>query len=121
MFVGDSSTMVRGVVDLVLGVLVGGDIITVRIYKQSDTLSAEVKNPATNETVMSVPLASLSNITKLVESIAQHLSANAAARLSWLPAAPLPAKSSSLIQSNSSAPWKRCRPHPLVPSSDLLE
>ena len=34
---------------------------------------------------MTVPLASLSNITKLVETIAQHLSANTAARLSLAP------------------------------------
>ena len=79
-FAGDSSAMVQGVIDLVLGIPVGGESITVRIYKHSDTLSAEVKNPITNQVVMSVPLASLSNITKLVETIAQHLSANAAAR-----------------------------------------
>ncbi len=79
-FAGDSSAMVQGVIDLVLGIPVGGENITVRIYKHSDTLSAEVKNPITNQVVMSVPLISLSNITKLVETIAQHLSANAAAR-----------------------------------------
>ncbi len=73
--------MVRGVIDLVLGIPVGQETITVRIYKQSDILSAEVRNPITNEVVMSVPLSSLGNITKLVETIAQHLSANSAARL----------------------------------------
>jgi len=81
-FAGDNSATVRGVIDLVLGVPVGQETITVRIYKQSDILSAEVRNPISNEAVMSVPLASLSNITKLVETIAQHLTANAAARLS---------------------------------------
>jgi hypothetical protein len=89
-FSGDSATMVRGVVDLVLGIPVGSDTITVRIYKQSDILSAEVRNPITNEAVMSVPLGSLGNITKLVETIAQHLSANAAARLSLAPSASTP-------------------------------
>jgi hypothetical protein len=84
-FAGDNTAMVRGVIDLVLGVPVGHETITVRIYKQSDVLSAEIRNPITNEAVMSVPLASLSNITKLVESIAQHLSSNAAARLSLAP------------------------------------
>ncbi len=79
-FAGDNSAMVQGVIDLVLGIPVGGVTITVRIYKHSDTLSAEVKNPITNQVVMSVPLASLRNITKLVETIAQHLSANAADR-----------------------------------------
>jgi hypothetical protein len=39
---------------------------------------------------MSVPLASLSNITKLVETIAQHLSANAAAHLSLAPRSSAP-------------------------------
>jgi|SRR5665213_1323221 len=84
-FTGDNTTMVRGVVDLVLGIPVGQETITVRIYKQSDILSAEVRNPITNEAVMSVPLAALGNITKLVETIAQHLSANAVARLSLAP------------------------------------
>ena len=90
-FAGDNSNMVHGVIDLVLGVPVGNENITVRIHKRSDTLSAEVKNPVTNETVMTVPLASLSNITKLVETIAQHLSANTAARLSLTPRVDPPA------------------------------
>jgi hypothetical protein len=81
MFAGDNSAMVQGVVDLVLGVPIGGETITVRVHKQSDTLSVEVKNPITNETVMSLPLAALGNITKLVEGIAQHLTTNAKARL----------------------------------------
>jgi len=88
---GDNSAMVRGVIDLVLGIPVGGETITVRIHKQSDTLSAEIKNPITNHVGMTVPIASLSNITKLVELIAQHLSANAAARLSLSPPASAPA------------------------------
>jgi hypothetical protein len=82
MFAGENTAMVHGVVDLVLGVPVGEETITVRVHKQSDTVSLEVKNPITNETVMSLPLASLGNITKLVESIGQHLTANAKARLS---------------------------------------
>ena len=89
-FAGDNSAIVRGVIDLVLGVPVGQETITVRIYKQSDILSAEVRNPVTNEAVMSVPLASLGNITKLVETIAQHLSANAAARVSLAPKSSAP-------------------------------
>lgn len=93
-FAGDNSNVVHGVIDLVLGVPVGGENITVRIHKQSDTLSAEVKNPVTNETVMSVPLASLSNITKLVETIAQHLSANTAVRLSLTPHSDVPVENS---------------------------
>ncbi|HEX3375450.1 MAG TPA: hypothetical protein VHS29_01230 [Candidatus Acidoferrales bacterium] len=94
-FVGDNTAMVRGVIDLVLGIPVGHDTITVRIYKQSDILSAEVRNPITNETVMSVPLSSLGNITKLVETIAQHLSANTAARLSLTPRSEAPALGSN--------------------------
>lgn len=84
-FAGDNSALVQGVIDLVLGVPVGENNITVRIHKQTGTLSAEVKNPTTGEAVMTVPLASLSNITKLVETIGQHLSANAAARLALSP------------------------------------
>lgn len=82
MFAGENTAMVHGVVDLVLGIPVGEETITVRVHKQSDTVSLEVKNPITNETVMSLPIASLGNITKLVESIGQHLTANAKARLS---------------------------------------
>ena len=80
------------VVDLILGIPVGHENITVRIYEQSDILSAEVRNPITNEVVMNVPLASLGNITKLVETIAQHLSANAVARLSLTPRSDAPAQ-----------------------------
>ncbi len=89
--------MVHGMIDLVLGVPVGGETIAVRVHKQSDTLSAEVKNLATNETVMSLPLASLGNITKLVESIAQHLSANAKARLTLRPSSVVSAHSTKGI------------------------
>jgi hypothetical protein len=42
----------------------------------------EVKNPVTNETVMSLPIAALGNVTKLVETVAQRLTTNAKARLS---------------------------------------
>jgi hypothetical protein len=84
-FAGENSAMVQGVVDLVLGVPLDGETITVRVYKQSDTLSLAVKNPITNETVMSLPIAALGNITKLVEGIAQHLAANPKARLALGP------------------------------------
>jgi hypothetical protein len=100
MFVGDSSSMVRGVVDLVLGITVGDETFTVRIYKQSQTLTAEVRNPLTNQAIMTVPLAALGNITKLVETIAQHLSANPAARilLSPVSAAPTLVTSGATLQ-----------------------
>jgi hypothetical protein len=97
MFGGDNSTMVHGVVDLVLGIPVGEETITVRVHKQSDTLSVEVKNPVTNETVMSLPIASLGNIAKLVESIAQHLTTNAKARLSLGPGSAAPAQNAEAI------------------------
>jgi hypothetical protein len=84
-FAGEDTAMVQGVVDLVLGVPLGGETITVRVHKQADTLSVAVKNPLTNETVMSLPLAALGNITKLVEGIAQHLAANEKARLALGP------------------------------------
>ena len=85
MFAGDNSAMVQGVVDLVLGVPVEGETVTVRVHKQSETLSVAIKNPLTNETVMSLPLAALGNISKLVEAIAQHLATNAKARLALGP------------------------------------
>jgi hypothetical protein len=93
MFGGDSSAMAHGMIDLVLGVPVGDETITVRVHKQSDTLSAEIKNLITNQTVMSLPLASLGNINKLVETIAQHLSANVKVLHSLRPAAVAPAES----------------------------
>jgi len=95
MFAGDNSAMVHGLIDLVLGVPVGEETITVRVYKQLDTRSAEVKNPITNETVMSLPLASLGNITKLVDSIAQHLTMNPKARLALAPGPVAPAQSTT--------------------------
>jgi hypothetical protein len=84
-FAAENSKMMREVIDLVLGIPVGEETITVRIHKQSQTLSAEVKNPINNKSVMSVPMASLSDINLLVETIAQHLSANAADLVSVSP------------------------------------
>jgi hypothetical protein len=107
-FGADNSAMMRGVVDLVLGIPVGHENITVRIYKQSDTLSAEVRNPITNQAVMSVPLSSLGNITKLVETIAQHLSADAAACLLLSPAPPTP----------TPAPEPEPEPEPVTSASE---
>jgi len=92
MFGGDSSAMAHGMIDLVLGVPVGEETITVRVYKQTDTLSAEIKSLVTNQTVMSLPLASLGNINKLVETIAQHLSSNLSVLRSLRPAAVAPAE-----------------------------
>jgi hypothetical protein len=84
MFSGAPSALVQGVVDLMLGIPVGEKVITVRVHKEAGTASVEVKHPVTNETVISLPLTSLNNLGKLVETIAQHLLANpkAAALLS---------------------------------------
>lgn len=76
MFAGGQAAVVHGVIDLMLGIPVGARMITVRVHKQAETLSVEVKHPTTGETVLSLPLASLSNIAKMVETIAQHLSTN---------------------------------------------
>ena len=100
MFAGDNSAMVQGVVDLVLGVPVEGETITVRVHKQSDTLSVAVKNPMTNETVMSLPLAALGNISKLVEAIAQHLAANSKARLALGPGVAPPQRTAAISDEN---------------------
>lgn len=103
MFAGDDSAMVQGVIDLVLGVPVEGETITVRVHKQSDTLSVAVKNPLTNETVMSMPVAALGNISKLVEAIAQHLTANAKARLALGPGV-VPQRKEETSGENSGTP-----------------
>jgi hypothetical protein len=92
------------VVDLVLGIPVGEETITVRVHKQSDTLSVEVKNPITNETVMILPLAVLGNITKLVESIAQHLTSNAKARLSLAPSVAATTQAVGIVVGETKAP-----------------
>jgi hypothetical protein len=76
MFSGAPSALVHGVIDLVLSVPVAEKAITVRVHKEAGTVSVEVKHPITNETVFSLPLASLNNIGKLVETIAQHLVTN---------------------------------------------
>ena len=78
MFGGGQSALAQGVVDLMLGVPVGGKTITVRVQKKEDGSAVEVKHSANNKTLLSLPLASLGNIGKLLETIAQHLSANAA-------------------------------------------
>ncbi len=71
--------LAHGVVELMLGIPVDGKTITVRIQKQAETMSADVKIAATNQSVMSVPLSALGNIAKLVEAISQSLSADASA------------------------------------------
>jgi hypothetical protein len=111
-FTGDNSSMLHGVVDLVLGIPIGEETITVRVHKQSDTRSVEVKNPITNEIVMSLPIAALGNITKLVESIAQHLTANAKARLSLGSGAPAPAESKEANSVESAEPQSMETPAP---------
>src|SRR5689334_2069161 len=112
MFTGDNSSMVHGVVDLVLGIPIGEETITVRVHKQSDTHSVEVKNPISNEIVMSLPIAALGNITKLVESIAQHLTANAKARLSLGSGAPAPAASTEANSPEAADPQSTETPAP---------
>jgi hypothetical protein len=111
-FTGDNSSMLHGVVDLVLGIPIGEETITVRVHKQSDTRSVEVKNPITNEIVMSLPIAALGNITKLVESIAQHLTANAKARLSLGSGAPAPAESTEANSGEAAEPQSIETPAP---------
>jgi hypothetical protein len=112
MFTGDNSSMVHGVVDLVLGIPIGEETITVRVHKQSDTHSVEVKNPISNEIVLSLPIAALGNITKLVESIAQHLTANAKARLSLGSGAPAPAASTEANSPEAADPQSTETPAP---------
>ncbi|MFZ0135480.1 MAG: hypothetical protein WAK89_00345 [Candidatus Sulfotelmatobacter sp.] len=78
MFGGAQSALVQGVVDLMLGVSVGGKTIMVRVQKSEDASSIEVKHSTTNKTLTNLPITALSNIGKLVETIAQHLSSNPA-------------------------------------------
>jgi hypothetical protein len=75
---GGQSAAVQAVIDLMLGIPVAGKTITVRIQKREDASSLDVKHATTNKTLLTLPLTSLSNMTKLVETIAQHFSANMA-------------------------------------------
>jgi hypothetical protein len=81
LFSGDYSALIHGIVDLVLGIPIDGTTIAVRVYKQAEISSAEIRNPTTHEVVMSLPLASLGNMNKVVETITQYLTTNAQARL----------------------------------------
>ena len=51
-----------------------------RVEKLAAGSSVEVKSPKSNTTVMKLPLSSLNNLAKLVETIGRYLSANASAR-----------------------------------------
>ncbi len=73
LFVGAREALLRGVVDLSIGVPVGDGMVMVRIYKQPDNLCVEVKDHATNTTFMQLPFASLGNMCKMIETIAKQL------------------------------------------------
>jgi hypothetical protein len=76
MFGGGSSAMDQGVIDLTLGIPVKDQTVLVRVLKKGEASSAEVRHLTSNKVLMSLPLSSLSNLGKLVETIAQHLTAN---------------------------------------------
>lgn len=78
MFGGGQAASAQGVIDLMLGVPINGKTLMVRVQKQNDAATVEVKHITNNKTLMTLPLASLSNIAKLVETVGRHLSANAA-------------------------------------------
>ncbi len=73
---GNQDSLDRGVIDLLLGVPVGDKTLMTRIQKQAAASSVEVKLQASSETVMTLPLASLSNIPKLIETVGKYLAAN---------------------------------------------
>jgi len=73
---GAQVSLVSGVVDLVLGVPLGDKVVAVRIHKLAGTSSIEVRHSVTHETIIGLPLASLGNISKLLETISRYLLAN---------------------------------------------
>jgi len=73
LFAEGQEALLRGIVDLQVAVPVGGKTITVRVRKGTDNPSIEVKHPVTEATFMTLPVASLSNVPKLIESVAKHL------------------------------------------------
>jgi hypothetical protein len=77
MFKDRQDSLAHGMIDLMLGVPVEDKVITVRVLKQSATSVVEVKNPVTNSTLLELPIASLYNLSKLMDSVAKHLTANA--------------------------------------------
>ena len=76
LFTEGHGALAQGVIDLVLGVPVRGTTVTVHVQKGSNSLSAYVKSPATNATIMELPLSSLSNLAKLTETVGEYLTAN---------------------------------------------
>lgn len=73
------NTLGAEIIDLTLGIPASGSVLTVRVQKAADS-SAEVKSPTNGATVMRLPLSSLNNIGKLVETVGQYLSTNTSAR-----------------------------------------
>jgi hypothetical protein len=78
LFSGGQGSVFNGVIDLMLGVQVGEKMVTVRVQKLADSMSVEAKMADTNKTIMNIPQSSLGNLSKLVETITQHLTENAA-------------------------------------------
>ena len=76
LFAGGKETLVHGVIDLMVGVPVAGENVTVRIQKSANSSTVEVRHHPTNAVVMSLPLGVLSNISKLVETVSLHLATN---------------------------------------------
>jgi len=70
---GDRDNLLNGMVDLVLGVPVGNKTVTVRIQKQAETSSVEVRHHPANSAIMTAPLAALGNLSKFIAIIGEHL------------------------------------------------
>lgn len=76
LFAEGQGAMLRGNVDLQITVAAGERMVTVRIRKAADSPVAEVKHPVTDVAFMTVPIATLGNIPKLMDGIAKHLILN---------------------------------------------
>jgi len=68
-------------VSLTLGIPLSGKVHTVKVESEEGSLCAEVKNPSDNAVIMKLPVASLNNIGKLVQGIADFVNANPSAML----------------------------------------
>lgn len=92
-------------IDLMLGIPIRSGIVTVRVEKAAESVSADVKNPISGELVMRLPLASLHNVANVVKTIEDYLAANSAART---------ALASSSIQVGGSSPPEDPKPQEIL-------
>jgi hypothetical protein len=80
LFEHGGDVLARETIDLVLGIPLSRELVTVRVEKLAGSLEAEVKSPTSDAAIMKLSLSALNNISKAVKIIAEYLAANPSAR-----------------------------------------